>query len=297
MRLGRWIGSAALLVGLAPALASDAVQLRPLAAPLYVADDGSGLLSPEGVGCSGDTLVVADTGNRRVVRYDMGGADILPVARYELPELAEPIRAVVDSTGAVLVLDGKLRRVGRIGVDGAFAGYLDPQGEGEPVLRSLAVGPDDAVYLLDVRGARVLVVDGSGAMRRSIALPHPHGSPSDVTVDASGIAYVLDSVGRRVFRALPADDAFTLFADGLDDVLVFPLGIAVDRGGRLYLADAHDGGIVMLGRDGTFHGRQSRMGWITGLLRYPSGVCVLDNGHLVVADRGNNRVQLFAIAE
>ena len=283
-----------------PLAAADAVQLRPLAAPVYVAEDGSGMLSPEGVGCGPATLLVADSGHSRILRYSMGNDDIRATSRYELPQIPSPIRAVLHPSGTILALDGKQRRVGKIGTDGAFAGYLDVRGADEPMLRSIAVGEaggDDSIYLLDLGGARVLVVDLAGELRRTIALPADHGFPADVAVDRAGGVFVLDSVKRRVFRAAVGEDTFAVFAGDLDDVLVFPLGIAADAAGRLYLADAHDGAVVVLGRDGGFRGRHSRMGWGPGLLRYPSGLCVLDDGYVVVADRGNNRVQLFAISE
>jgi hypothetical protein len=39
------------------------------------------------------------------------------------------------------------------------------------------------------------------------------------------------------------------------------------------------------------------MGWKTGMLRYPAGLCVNGNGELFVADRGNSRLQVFRILE
>jgi len=56
-------------------------------------------------------------------------------------------------------------------------------------------------------------------------------------------------------------------------------------------------GTSMGGPDGSFRGRQSERGWKTGFLRYPTGLCVLGGDTLVVADRGNNRVQEFTIAQ
>jgi hypothetical protein len=75
----------------------------------------------------------------------------------------------------------------------------------------------------------------------------------------------------------------------------FPTAIAVDPDGRLFLVDEHGGGIVILGRDGSFRGRQLGTGWKEGFLRYPAGACVLAGTSLVVAERGNHRVQVFAI--
>jgi hypothetical protein len=39
------------------------------------------------------------------------------------------------------------------------------------------------------------------------------------------------------------------------------------------------------------------MGWKEGFLRYPSQMCVTENGAAFIADRGNNRVDGFLITE
>jgi len=78
--------------------------------------------------------------------------------------------------------------------------------------------------------------------------------------------------------------------------MAFPTAIASDRRGHLFVADQTGGGIVVLGADGSFLGRQAGRGWTQGLLRYPSGLCVADGGLLFVADRENDRVSVFTIA-
>jgi hypothetical protein len=78
------------------------------------------------------------------------------------------------------------------------------------------------------------------------------------------------------------------------DDMTLPSGIAADGEGYLFLADNHGSGIVVLGQDGSFRGRESAMGWKEGFLRYPTGVSA-SKDLLFVADRGNNRVQVFTI--
>jgi len=277
------------------AYGADVVQLRPLASPIYVGAEGNALRAPEGVGCAAGSVAVADSGNGRILRFDVGAEAITARETIALPQLPYPIRVALDSKGAILVLDGKLRRIARLSPSGEFVGYVETDDDAIP--RSLAIGPDDLLYVLDVRRARVLVLDEQADVRRTIRLPEEPGSPSDLAVDSNGRVFVVDSVGRRVLVAGPDDEVFAVLADGLEDDLDFPVGIAVDDAGHIFLADAHGGGIVILGRDGSFRGRQSSMGWTTGLLRYPVGLCVLGDEHLIVADRGNNRVQLFAIAQ
>lgn len=281
-----------------PASGEGGVALRS-GPPLYADSLGNPMLRPEGVGCGGGaTLVVADTGNRRILRFTVGEGKITPRDALALPELPYPIRVRVDSGGETFALDGRLRRIARIDAQGKFAGYLDiPNGNREePVIpRSFAIGPDDHVYVLDIFSERVLVVSRTGELLREIAFAESYGFFSDVAVARDGTVLLVDSVGRRVFSAAPGQKTVSALAEGLAEDVEFPTSLAVDSSGRIYVADQSGGGIVILGRDGSFLGRQSSMGWKAGFVRYPSGICVDDRGNLFVADRENNRVQVFGV--
>jgi hypothetical protein len=39
------------------------------------------------------------------------------------------------------------------------------------------------------------------------------------------------------------------------------------------------------------------MGWKEGFLRYPSQMCITEEGSVFIADRGNNRIEAFSIAD
>jgi sugar lactone lactonase YvrE len=193
------------------------------------------------------------------------------------------------------VLDGKLRRIARFAAGGEFRGYLEPA-ERSVVPRSFRVGPLGELYVLDVRSGRVRVVGPDGEQRREIALPAGLRFASDLALDPRGALFVLDSVGRRVYAAGAGDAELAPLSESLAEDLDFATAIALDESGLVYLADEHGGGVVFVGRDGTFRGRQAAYGWKPGMLRYPSDLCVAGN-LLYVADRANHRVQVFEISE
>jgi hypothetical protein len=98
-----------------------------------------------------------------------------------------------------------------------------------------------------------------------------------------------------LFSAAKDSNGFSPLTKSLREYLNFPTSMAIDNQGRLYVVDENGGGIVLLGRDGTYMGRQLSMGRNEGLLYYPSQAAINGKGEVFIADRGNSRVQIFNI--
>ncbi|MGB5816714.1 MAG: hypothetical protein WBI27_16100, partial [Thermoanaerobaculia bacterium] len=73
----------------------------------------------------------------------------------------------------------------------------------------------------------------------------------------------------------------------------WPVGLAVEPGGDVVVVDRHAGRLLVLDATGRVVGLGSRKGWEPGLLLYPADLVRLPNGHLLVADEGNGRAQVF----
>jgi sugar lactone lactonase YvrE len=278
--------------------ADEVVKLRILP-PIYLDDQGGGLKHPEGIACGGESLLaVADTGNGRLLTFSVSGDSVTPVRAIRLRELPYPLQVQFTPAGDIVALDGKLRRLARLAPSGGFSGYVEVAGDtaARPMmLRSFRIDASGAFYLLDIANARVLVLSPEGQVQRQIALPEGEGSYADLAVDARGAVFVLESVGKRVYIASRDDELFAPLTGSMENDLAFPTSMTVDDLGRLFILDEYGGGIVILGPDGSFRGRQSKMGWDAGSLRYPSGLCIDPAGTLYVADRSNNRIQVFAV--
>jgi len=285
-------------VPLGGALAADVGKFRFVTA-VYLDDRGGGMRQPEGVACDDrGTLVVGDTGGGRLLRYTVEEASVKPTGEIRAREVTAPLRVHLTSRGDALVLDGRERRVARFDARGEFRGFLRPEGVPEPttvVPRSVKVDRSDRVYLLDVFSARVLVLDTEGRYQRHVPFPRDRGFFSDLAVDARGTIYLLDSLRATLHAAGRNAREFSPLAKDLRAHLSFPTALAIDGRGVLYVVDQNGGGVVLVGQDGTVLGRQLAMGWTEGLLYYPSQACVNDRGQLFIADRGNSRVQIFAV--
>lgn len=267
---------------------------------VYFDEKGGGLKQPEGVACNEKSLlVVGDTGNDRLIRYTFqdkilrGGNDI------HIPELSNPIRVQVNSKGEIFALDGKKRRIVRLTPEGVFKSYVDPEGVPSPsafVPRSFRIDRSDNIYMLDIFAARVLVLDPGGKYQKQIPFPKEYGFISDLSVDSKGTLLLIDCVKAVVFSATKESNSFSPLSKSLREYLSFPTSITESRG-TIYIVDQDGGGIVILGSDGAFMGRQLSMGWIEGLLYFPSQMYVNERGEIFIADRGNSRVQIFTLVK
>ena len=87
------------------------------------------LRSPEGVACDErGALVIADTGNARLLTYTWKEGVLDGGAQVKLAQLTYPVRVQIDSKGFVLALDRRTRRIIRVDAKGAYAGYVEGKG-------------------------------------------------------------------------------------------------------------------------------------------------------------------------
>jgi len=297
-RFGGILIAACLLAGASGAMAGEAAKLR-YQLSIYSDEKGGPMRQPEGVACNDKSaVVVGDTGNGRLLRYTLEEKTVKPVGEIRAAQLASPIRVQLNSRSEIFALDGKQRRILRFGPGGE---YKDPVGlEGVPapagfVPRSFKIDRSDTLYILDILSARVLVAGSDGKFQRQLEFPKEYGFISDLAVDFKGTILLLDSVKAAVFAAAKDAKAFSPMTKGLREHLRFPTYLTTDGRGILYVVDENGGGIVLLGQDGSYLGRQLNLGWTEGLLYFPSQVCLNERGELLIADRGNSRVQLFSV--
>src|SRR3954470_24362431 len=255
-------------IPLACFIAASAARAAPLtlvyAGSVYSDAKDAPLSAPEGVACAAEGgLVVADTGNGRLLRLAFKDGVFSQVAEWKLPELGHPARLQIDAHGDVLSLDARTHRIVRLSPDGRLRGVVDVKGA-VPV--SFRLDASGALYLLDISAGQVLVLDSAGNPLRQ--LPLPKGSFTDLAVGAQGTIYAVDAVGAAVFAAEKGANGFSSFSRQLRDYASFPASIAITDRGLLLVVDQHGNGVVVLGPDGSFLGRQLSIGWSDGFLYY-----------------------------
>lgn len=286
---------------LQPVSSGAAVKFRHITS-IYSGGKGIGLMHPAGVACNDKSLlIVADTGNGRLLRYSLKDGDLGPeTEEIKVPQLSYPVKTKINSKGEIFVLDRKQRHIIRMTPEGTFKNYLKPTGLPSPasyVTRSFTIDMNDNIYLLDIFSQRVLVLDSEARYQKQISFPKEYGFFSDVEVDFRGIVLLIDSVNAQVYSVAAKAASFVPLTESLKEYMRFPAGLTTDNRGRIYLVDRNGGSIVILGQDGSFIGRQSGFGWKEGRLNYPAQICIDNKGKIFVADTRNSRVQYFELVE
>ena len=153
----------------------------------------------------------------------------------------------------------------------------------------------------------ILRFDESGRLTASFGagmFVFPHG----MHVDRAGNVWITDARGRdgkghQVFKfSRDGKLLLTLGKAGVTgegpDVFNQPSDVAVAPNGDVFVADGHDeensnARIVKFSKDGTFIKAWGQHGSAPGEFQVPHGLAFDSRGRLFVADRGNNRIQIF----
>ncbi|WP_321366755.1 NHL repeat-containing protein [uncultured Desulfuromusa sp.] len=266
---------------------------------IYTDAAGIALRHPAGVTISGKSLLIADSGGKRILSYSYQGGAVRPDKVIPLPDMF-PLMVQQTENGDFYVLDGRARQIYLLGTSGNIKGKFTPKGMPDNkrmVPRSIRLLTDGSLLVLDIFSERVLIFDSSGNFQRQLPFPAPYGAFSDMTSDKQGTIYLLDSVKAIVYSAATGSTEFSPLTAGMKEKMNFPTSLVADNNGHLYLLDKYGSGLAILGIDGSFIGRKLSMGWKDSQLYYPSQISLNEKGDLFIADTENHRIQQFNISE
>jgi uncharacterized protein (TIGR03663 family) len=160
------------------------------------------LFGPRAVVTAGQFVYVADTGNKRILRYDRQGKKVSEFggAGSGPSQFVEPVGLAADGSGNIYVADTGNHRVQVFDADGKFIRQFRVFGwkdfYTEPYI---AVGPSDTVFVTDAWGSRVVQYDMSGNVQRSWKADRDWKSPTGIAIDPFGRLTVSDRGTNKLF--------------------------------------------------------------------------------------------------
>lgn len=236
--------------------------------------------------------------------------------RFELGDRFRPV--------SVVLRDGGLFVLGFVGHDIAVR-WLEPatatnevfarfeHGDGPDQIgdpAGIALDGHGHVYVLDARSCRVLKLDRSGRIAQRFGgeglSPGLLAYPRDLEVLGDGSMVLADTSNNRVQLWSPHGEHEMTLGPRIDEEVdteipagdepgTFdgPMGVTVDAGGCVYVADTNNHRIQVFLRDGTFHRSFGGEGQNVGALLFPTDVRVHVNGDVFVFDLHSRRIQKF----
>src|ERR1700694_372805 len=253
-------------------------------------------------------------------------------------QLNEPFGVAVDGNGNIYIADTYNQRVRRVRVTGqittaAGTGTQGFNGDNQAATssqlaapRGIAVDGGGNLYIADTGNERVRRVDKITGQITTVAGNGGYGfngdnqpattaqlkTPYGVAVDSSGNVYIADTFNERVRRVDALSQQITTAAGtgiegfngdtqpGSSAQVAFPYGVAVDGGGRLYIADAVNqrvrrvdvtGQITTAAGTGTQGFNGDNQAATSAKLTFPAEVAFDRGGNLYISDTGNYRVR------
>jgi sugar lactone lactonase YvrE len=280
-------------------------------------------------------VYVADSANNRIRKVSptgvvttlAGGSGGFADGTGTSAKFSNPYGVAMDTSGNLYVADlsnNRIRKVSTTGVvttlagsgtrgssDGsALAGFAGPNCVAIDAAGNLYVAekdqhriskilPDGTLTTL-AGGSAAGFADGTGT---SAQFTNPRG----VAVDASGTVYVADHNNHRIRKVSPTGVVTTLagsgtngYSDGTGTSASFnyPMGVAVDASGTIYVADYNNNRIRKVSPTGVVTTLAGSGAWSFGdgtgtsaSFNYPTGVAVDASGNVYVADSSNHRIR------
>lgn len=213
------------------------------------------IMKPYGVAMAGGKIFVCDTGTRCVDIIDFEQKKIRLFYPRGMGKFGMPVNLAVDADGTRYVADTVRHLVLIYGADEAYRGAIGDGAKLHPTGVALA---SNLVYVADLE---------------------------------SHCVRVYDKATRQQLSTIPANPEAD--ADSEPGKLFIPVGLAVDRQGKIYVSDMGSCQVKIFGADGRHLRTVGGQGDLPGQFARPKGVAVDHDGRFYVVDAAAQVCQIF----
>jgi uncharacterized protein (TIGR03663 family) len=270
--------------------------------------------SPRGIAVDDQgNIYVVDTVNARVQKFDPQGNHLWSVGSTgsgpgqfaRVQNGPGPTGIAVDRQGFIYVADTWNHRIVKLDPQGKFlkswGGFFNTQGNPDVGRqhpsefygpRSIAIGPDNTLYVTDTGNKRVLVFDSNGTPLRQFGSagsgPANLNEPVGIAIDDAGVLYIADTHNSRVAtfdtqgRPLAQWPVPTWSSTSYQEPYIAVAGDTV------YVANGPGRNVLLFDKQGKPLGEERRVDNLE--LINPTGIAVAPDGAVYVVDTGAHAV-------
>ncbi len=262
-------------------------------------------------------VYVLQTGHyEKPPRISIYNAAFFPVSEIDLsvfPGISNPKSMAIGSNGNIYVaFDSGIRGLLVLDKDGSFSHWLKPidliydqaavlEAQKANELEEESVETEELEELdFDISELAPQLIPKTSDQVFAV-LDEPGLGPvqvNDVQVDSDGNIYIMSIETSRVYIYNPSEEFLYSFGEkgGSTGKLSQPKKLVVDEKKKaIYIVDATRHAILIYDLSGRFMHEFGGMGNRPGWFQYPNSLATNQQGHLVVADRFNRRVQVLDV--
>ena len=261
----------------------------------------SGLYEPFGVAVDGSgNVYIADTSKNQVLKETLS-AGVYTTSVVAHNDLSVPYGVAVDGGGNVYVADTYNNRVLKVTLTaGNYIQSVVANGLQFPY--GVAVDGSGNVYITDDSDQVLKETLSAGNYTQSIVANKANNGLSDpqaVAVDGSGNVYIADNTygstgftSSRVLKETLSAGGYTqsIVANSATNGLSYPLAVAVDGTGNVYIADSGNGRVLKETLAAASYTQTILANSANNGLGSLSGVAVDGSGNVYIADNAKDRV-------
>jgi len=210
-----------------------------------------------------------------------------------------PKDLAVDKNGNIFVVDQNNNRIQKFDSNGKYILQWGSEGDTEGKFNKptgICVDAQGKVYVTDTWNHRIQVFDNDGKVKRTCGNNKVCWAPKDIVVDDSGYLYIANTGFHSIKKCTRSGtEIWNIGSKGAGAIqFTEPVGLALDKTGRLYVADTANKRISVFDKDG-HHVKQIN---VFGLEEYYSEPYItIDNVHkvLYMTDSRNHDIQVFSL--
>lgn len=250
------------------------------------------LISPVAVVAQSTDIFIADTGHKKIFKYDRATQTVETFA--DVPDMGNKVSLHVDRGLSLYLVNQAASSTTQFDIDGRILNVFENLAE---LPQPVAVTVDDKqaeIFITDQLRAHVLVFNRTGNINRVINAPKS-GERKIQSISAMALAhnqlYLVDRAAHQVYALSPTGKLRYIFGE---EELVAPDAITVDADNRVFVADAGTNTIKVF-RGGLFEAEvKGAEGDSVSEFQLISGMWV-DNDLLYVADAASASVKIFRV--